>query len=428
MSWCRSRKRRRRRISYGGGVEGARDLRPTGPGGQARSGSSCAARVVRGRPRSNLLGQEPIDRPVHARQPAFARRLVTDRATGCRSSRDGQRLRLQRIPRARDLPRAEACSTRRRHAASPAFSTRRCDRASTSGRARCVAKRRALDAPSQRCGTLFVRAHHAVRPAVRARGSKPLIDRLFPQVRLSKFSNSLIRDSRDDLLDPSTRSVPRPRTASLAARADRIRGRLREDVRAGISSTTACRRQAHRAGDGRTVGLAHGFPRIVQTVDAGRRRPSQTDPAGSAGQRAVLRRRRHDGSRLLARSPRHRPDDQLVRISDRRQWRNRPERRAAHRCGQGTGGRRRSSMQATSFRTRATWTSPTCGPAAGFGVHYKSPIGPVRVELGFNLAAARARARRPRAPDRPAHFAGPGLLGDATTARHEPRRHGGTEL
>ena len=31
----------------------------------------------------------------------------------------------------------------------------------------------------------------------------PLIDRLFPKVRLSKFSNSLIRDNRDDLLDPS---------------------------------------------------------------------------------------------------------------------------------------------------------------------------------------------------------------------------------
>ena len=25
-------------------------------------------------------------------------------------------------------------------------------------------------------------------------------------------------------------------------------------------------------------------------------------------------------------------------------------------------------------------------PAAGFGVHYKSPIGPIRVELGFNLS------------------------------------------
>src|SRR4030095_14949744 len=32
---------------------------------------------------------------------------------------------------------------------------------------------------------------------------EPLIDRIFPQVRLSKFSNSLIRDTRDDLLDPS---------------------------------------------------------------------------------------------------------------------------------------------------------------------------------------------------------------------------------
>jgi outer membrane protein insertion porin family len=31
---------------------------------------------------------------------------------------------------------------------------------------------------------------------------KPLIDRLFPQVRLSKFSGSMIRDSRTDVIDP----------------------------------------------------------------------------------------------------------------------------------------------------------------------------------------------------------------------------------
>src|SRR5690606_756876 len=30
---------------------------------------------------------------------------------------------------------------------------------------------------------------------------KPLIDRLFPQVRLSKFSASIIRDTRDDALN-----------------------------------------------------------------------------------------------------------------------------------------------------------------------------------------------------------------------------------
>ena len=32
---------------------------------------------------------------------------------------------------------------------------------------------------------------------------KPLIDRLFPQVRLSRLSVSLLLDTRDDLLDPS---------------------------------------------------------------------------------------------------------------------------------------------------------------------------------------------------------------------------------
>src|SRR5207237_2632296 len=31
---------------------------------------------------------------------------------------------------------------------------------------------------------------------------KPLIDRVFPEVRLSKFSSTLIRDSRNDIIDP----------------------------------------------------------------------------------------------------------------------------------------------------------------------------------------------------------------------------------
>ena len=33
---------------------------------------------------------------------------------------------------------------------------------------------------------------------------KPLIDRLFPEVRLSKLAGSFIHDTRDDLLDPAT--------------------------------------------------------------------------------------------------------------------------------------------------------------------------------------------------------------------------------
>jgi 8-oxo-dGTP pyrophosphatase MutT (NUDIX family) len=46
----------------------------------------------------------------------------------------------------------------------------------------------------------------------------PIIDRLFPQVRLSIVSSSLIRDSRDDLLDPSKGKLITV-TGDLAARA-----------------------------------------------------------------------------------------------------------------------------------------------------------------------------------------------------------------
>src|SRR5262249_45334512 len=46
----------------------------------------------------------------------------------------------------------------------------------------------------------------------------PLIDRLFPQVRLSMFSSAIIRDSRDDLLDPS-RGAFFALNSDLAARA-----------------------------------------------------------------------------------------------------------------------------------------------------------------------------------------------------------------
>src|SRR5205814_260897 len=95
----------------------------------------------------------------------------------------------------------------------------------------------------------------------------PLIDRVFPQVRLSKFSNSVIRDSRDDLLDPS-------------------RGRL-----LALNSDIAARAIGSEVGFIKTFAQAFEYYRL-----------------------------------------------------------------------------------------------PVRRPAAGFGVHYRSPVGPIRVELGFNLA------------------------------------------
>jgi outer membrane translocation and assembly module TamA len=37
------------------------------------------------------------------------------------------------------------------------------------------------------------------------------------------------------------------------------------------------------------------------------------------------------------------------------------------------------------FPTASAFDITDLRPAAGFGVHYRSPVGPVRVELGFNL-------------------------------------------
>ena len=182
-------------------------LRPTGPnrpgGGTVRAG---AARVVRG-DAQQPVGQEPIDRSVHARQPAFARRarraIERERARGVHH--DQQQLRHQRVPRARHLSRAEGVQHARPTCSSPRFSTRRSDRASTSGRAKSAAKPDCTSRPgsASRDAIRFSTPSSSTSNFAPDDPVVPLIDRLFPQVRLSKFSNSLIRDNRDDLLDPS---------------------------------------------------------------------------------------------------------------------------------------------------------------------------------------------------------------------------------
>ncbi len=69
---------------------------------------------------------------------------------------------------------------------------------------------------------------------------KPLIDRLFPQVRLSKFAGSLLRDSRDDVLDAEGGTLLVGDDRRRRAR-DRLRGRLRQDVRRRPSRIAGCR-------------------------------------------------------------------------------------------------------------------------------------------------------------------------------------------
>ena len=76
-----------------------------------------------------------------------------------------------------------------------------------------------------------------------------LIDRLFPQVRISKFSGTILRDSRDpaEALDPSRGTQVIVDGRSRGAR-DRVGGRLRQDLPPGLLLSSAAGAAADRAG------------------------------------------------------------------------------------------------------------------------------------------------------------------------------------
>jgi outer membrane protein insertion porin family len=96
---------------------------------------------------------------------------------------------------------------------------------------------------------------------------RPFIDRIFPQVRLSSFSASLVRDTRSDQIDPGTGHY-------LSANGQLAGRRIGSEVGFAKSYLTA---QMFRTLPGtRTVvatsarvGLAAGFPRTVVSVGTG---------------------------------------------------------------------------------------------------------------------------------------------------------------
>ena len=246
-------------LGYGGGLEAGRRARTGDEGTGGRADRSRAARVLRGQPPQSL-GQESIDQPVHARQLAPAR----PGGRFDRSDRSG-RLRLQRISRRRHVPRAAAVQQAGRPAA------HRVSRAGDPFELQLQPPRRAggIRAAPQRPthGERPLRDRHdaAVRSEDPARGSLS-IDRLFPQVRLSTFTGSVLRDSRNDVLDP-TRGTVTAVDGWLAARA------LGSEVGFVKSFAQAfwyrrLPRTRVTLVTGVRVGLAEGFERLATQVDA----------------------------------------------------------------------------------------------------------------------------------------------------------------
>ncbi len=208
------------------------------------------------------------------------------------------------------------------------------------------------------------------------------IDRLFPQVRLSSFSGSVIADTRDDALDPTSGRYLSAST-QLAARAIGSEVGFVQTFLTGSAFHAVDRgRRVVLAGNAR-LGLATGFPREVTT----------TGPEGNVFVTTV--------DDLPAAERFFAGGDTTVRgfAQDRV---GTPE--TFDRDGFPTGG---NAVVLFNAEVRARVRGPITAvgfldagnvylhasdldlmqmrSAVGFGLRYKLPVGPIRVDLGFKV-------------------------------------------
>jgi outer membrane protein insertion porin family len=212
-----------------------------------------------------------------------------------------------------------------------------------------------------------------IKPTFAAR---PEIDRLFPQVRLSSVSSALIRDTRNDPLEPNTGSLIGLDT-ELAARNIGSEVGFVKTFLQGFNYRQVGRLVAVFGG---RLGLATGFPRLVTA-------PGQTEstvvddlPASKrfyAGGDTTVRgfaTERLGTATTIDPAGFPKGGHGLVVLN--------AEIRAPLRGGLGVVGfldagnvfQHVDDMDLGDLRT-----------AAGFGLRYRSPVGPIRVDLGFKL-------------------------------------------
>ncbi len=210
----------------------------------------------------------------------------------------------------------------------------------------------------------------------------PLIDRLFPQVRLSAISGSLIRDTRDDAIDPATGGLIGV-DGEVAARSHRIGGGIPEDVSAGVLRT------AGSAAGGRLPPSA----RASVWPPASREPSTTTTPAGTVVTSVV--------DDLPASERFFAGGDTTVRgfALDRLGTPETIDSKGFPKGGHGL------IVLNAELRTPVRGSVGAVGfvdagnvflhvndidlgrlrGSTGFGLRYRSPIGPIRVDLGFKL-------------------------------------------
>lgn len=206
-----------------------------------------------------------------------------------------------------------------------------------------------------------------------APADKPLIDRLFPEVRLSRFAGSLIRDTRDNALD-ATRGTFLIADADVAARAIGSEvGFVKAYAQASAFRRLPSARRAVLAHALR-LGLAHGFARDVNGVTVQDLPASERFFAGGDASVRGFSLDRLGGADTIA--PNGFPtggNGVIVLLNELRV--------ALFGSWEGVG-----FFDAGNVFPRASDLSLTSLRAsAGAGIRYRSPFGPIRFDWGFNL-------------------------------------------
>jgi outer membrane protein insertion porin family len=375
-------------IDYGGGVEGGTRLRPTGESGRAEERFELAPRGFFQVGRRNIGGK---NRAVNLFTRVSLRSrdnvvsdggLLIDRAfEGSYGFNEYRVLATYREPRAFDSPADVMVTGILDQAIRSSFN---------------FITREARAEAGLRLGARYTVAGRYSYEHTRlfnerfSDAEKPLIDRVFPQVRLSKFSGTLIRDSRNDVID-ADRGTFLIADTELAAR---VVGSEVGFVKTFVQGFTYHRLPTARRtvlALGARVGAAHGFRRSVARIA-----PDGQPILDSAGQPIVdvvqdlpASERFFAGGDTTVRgfsldrlgtdatiSPTGFPTggNGLVVLNG--------ELRVALFGGLGAAG----FLDAGNVFLRATDVDlGRLRAAAGFGFFYRSPIGPIRLDMGFKL-------------------------------------------
>jgi outer membrane protein insertion porin family len=233
---------------------------------------------------------------------------------------------------------------------------------------------------------------------------KLLVDRLFPQVRLSSFSTATVRDTRDDSLNPGEGHLLSANAQIAARRIGSEVGLAKSFFTAQLFRTLPGTSQIVFAGNAR-LGVASGFPRSVTRTDGGGQALLGPDgqPIVDVVRDLPASERFFAGGDTTVRGY---AIDQLGAPDTIDQKNGFPiggnalvifnaELRIPVKGGLGLVG---FFDTGNVFARTADIDLGQLRSAVGFGVRYRSPVGPIRIDLGFKVNRQDIVPGRPESP------------------------------